>query len=157
MNEQPAEGGPAEFACEAAERECPAEWPVISLNDHPEDDGWSFEGTTENADNLAEGTCGGGSPNQVLSLETADGGFFVCEIDAGGEDTVLYARTFCGARNPAAELVCNDDAPENDLGFQSRIRFYLPPQGSAFIFVDAFGDAALAYTLRCAVDFGVEQ
>ena len=156
MNEQPGEG-PAEFACVPAESACPAEWPVISLNDHPQGDGWNFEGNTADAENLTEGTCGGGSANQILSLTTVSGGFFVCEIDAAGEDTVLYARAFCGVESPGAELVCNDDALENDLGFQSRIRFYAPPAGETFIFVDAFGAAVLEYTLNCGPDFGADQ
>ena len=85
-------------------------------------------------------------------MTSANGGFYVCEVDAAGEDTVMYVRSFCGEEAAGAELACNDDADEGDLGFQSRARFYVAPGRSAYVFVDGFGGAEFEYTLTCAVD-----
>jgi hypothetical protein len=145
---------PAEYTCVAAVQACSDDWGVTSLNENAVEGGWSFEGDTTGADNVAEGTCGGGSPNNIFSLVSAGGGYYACEIDAGGEDTVMYARSFCGDESPGAELACNDDADAGDLGFQSRVQFYLAPGAEAFIFVDGFGGVEYAYTLTCSLDNG---
>ena len=77
---------------------------------------------------------------------------FVCEIDADEADTVMYVRAFCGEEIAAAELACNDDAEEGDIGFQSRVRFYLAPARTAYLFVDGFGGDAFEYTVTCRYD-----
>ena len=146
---------PATYACEAAMQACPAGWDPIDLADHAAAGGWSYQGNTADNENNTQGTCvDANGPEGVAMLTSANGGFYVCDVDADGEDTVMYVRSFCGEEAAGAELACNDDAEEGDIGFQSRVRFYVAPGRSAYIFVDGFGGAEFAYTLNCAVDSG---
>ena len=46
-----------------------------------------------------------------------------CALDAGVEDTVLYARSHCGSAVPGAELACNDDDDDGVLTPGSRVTF----------------------------------
>jgi hypothetical protein len=155
---EPAEDEEPEFACAATAAECPGDWTVTNLADHMVGDGWQFVGNTaDNVDNT-QGTCvDANGPEGVASLSSQTGGFFVCDVDAGGEDTVMYVRSHCGNETAGGELACNDDADEGDIGFQSRVRFFLVPGRTAFVFVDGFGGAEFEYTLNCTADTGAAE
>jgi hypothetical protein len=155
---EPAEGEEPEFACTMVAAECPGDWNVTNLADHAANGGWAFAGNTGDNANNTEGTCvEANGPEGIASLTSETGGFFVCDVEAGGEDTVMYVRSHCGNDTPGGELACNDDADEGDIGFQSRARFYLVPGRTAYIFVDGFGGADFEYILNCAPDTGAAQ
>ncbi len=141
--------------CQDAARECPADWAVVNVNMHPaEGGGWAYAGSTVDAPSLDQtGSCGGVADHQnVLSINTANAGRVSCEIDANDEDTVMYVRSHCGISVAAAELTCNDDALDGDLGFQSRVHFDSDAGQTSYIFIDGFGGGFEGdYTVTCSV------
>jgi len=146
------EDTPAEYACVEAATACAEDINTIVL-EADADGVFAHMGDTEGNANNGEGTCVEADGDEAVhSLTSASGGFFTCEVDAGDEDTVMYARSHCGSQ--ASELACNDDAAVGEDGnIGSRVSFYVAPGGTAYVFVDAFfaGDT-FPYVLTCTAN-----
>ena len=95
------EGEEPVFQCEAADAACPAAFGEVPAFEALENgEGWTTSGNTEGGQNTTQGTCGeANGPEGVASFTTADGGFFVCEIDADEADTVMYVRSFSARKS----------------------------------------------------------
>jgi len=96
-----------------------------------------YEGETM-GDSVAAGSCGRteNSPEAVYALSFAADGE-VCLSTAGTEfDTVLYVRTEC--RDPAAELMCNDDNFGVAGGSQSALAIEVTAGETYYAFVDGY-------------------
>lgn len=162
---EPVEGEPPTSSCVAVPRACPDGWDVVNLNDNagPMPGTWSYEGDNTGAEPRGVGTCGGGGPNDIIAFTAPEDGTFGCEIRAYTfdeermmdveQDTLLFARSFCGRDDAALELACNDDANLMDLRRLSRVTLRLGADETAYLFVDGFnGGFEGAYTLTCAAE-----
>ena len=82
-------------------------------------------------------------------------GRYMCEIRVDGDrlvNTVLYVRSHCSVEEPVAELGCNDNAAELDIGLLSRVHFEASPRSPVFLFVDGMGAGFEApYIVRCSL------
>ena len=100
-------------------------------------------GSTDDAENVTEATCGGGdAPEVVFGFIAPSAGTWVfsTRVDDGATsyDTVLYARSDCEEPAPERELACNDDI--NPGVAQSVIRVEFERGEGIYIFVDGFAD-----------------
>jgi hypothetical protein len=143
---------PAEYACMEAQTECADGVNTIALEADAAG-AYIHVGNTEGNANNGQGNCVEADGDEAVhALTSATGGFFTCEVDVGDEDSVMYARSHCGAQ--ASELACNDDSPVGaDGNIGSRVSFYVAPGGTAYVFVDAFfaGDT-FDYQLTCSAE-----
>ena len=99
-------------------------------------------------ENCSLGSCGGGGPNAVFSLTATAAATFICTIDAGEEDPILYARSYCTVNDPIAELACNDDVDASNRN--SAVTITLGVSETAYLIVDGYGGAfAGAFTISC--------
>ncbi|MCA9547468.1 MAG: hypothetical protein KC613_23855, partial [Myxococcales bacterium] len=140
------EGGFGE--CAVIGDACPAAWPVVDLNAHAANGGWTFAGDTSAEPNRGgRGSCGGGGNQQVLSFTAPAAGDYRFNIDAVGnenDDTLIFVRTRC--QDGMSELVCNDDEPGGAL--RSQADTFVDRDQTVFVFVDGYdGNFASTYTL----------
>ena len=134
--------GDPEPTCQVPTPACPDEWTVTDLNALQAGDVWTADGDTTGEISLTQGTCGGGSGQNIYSFVAPAAGTYLISTSSVDEnaDTVLYVRDFCGLDAPTAELSCNDDDPNRD-GLMSALELELDADQQIFIFVDGYFDA----------------
>ncbi len=101
--------------------------------------GGRFMVDTRQRENLYQGSCGGGGPEQILSITIRQRSLLHFETINNQYDTLIWMRSACDEAN--AELDCDDDGGdggEDGNGLASLIEEVVEP-GTYFMFVDGFG------------------
>ena len=147
-----AEDGQAPM-CVAAVSACPAEWPVVDLNDRPQGEGrWQTDGSTSVAGTtVMTPVCGNMArvrTANVFAFEPQVDGLHTFTADAiGGDrdfDTLLEIRRLCGFAAAESVLACDDDGGD---GFNSRAAVPLTAGELVYVLVTGAGQDLGDYTL----------
>jgi len=136
------------WACAPLVAACPEAWGAVDMNANAQGNAFVYSGTNAEAVNHGSGSCGGGGPNTAHRFAAPAAGRYTATISGiqEGDDTLLFARSYCGFVSTANELACNDDIEQGNLA--SEVTVELAEGAEAFFFVDGYnGEFAGAYTL----------
>jgi len=132
--------------CNAAASECPADWPVVQLN---EEQAFTAMGQVEMNGILTE-VCNRGrpAPAAVFGFTAPETGDWIFETGPAADDqnldTIMELRSHCGF-GPPNHILCNDDGGPS---WYSRAHWSGTADETVYIVVTGFGGERGPFTLR---------
>jgi hypothetical protein len=107
-----------------------------------------FTGTTLLAGDDVTPECSvEGSPDRVFEWTAPEAGIYTFDTNGSSYDTVLALLDGCDG----AELACDDDAEEEDIGLRSRVTLTVEAAQSVFVVVDGYGSGAGTFQVNVSL------